>query len=81
MLEEICELRENKGDNFDYEPHLVKIRMGENLHNDFLAINPNGKIPAMVDPKGIEGTEVKLWESGAILVYLAEKYKECLPER
>lgn len=57
----------------DYEPHLVKFRDGEQKTPEFLSLNPNGKIPAIIDPNGPGGEPLPLWESGAILIYLAEK--------
>ena len=64
MLEEI-ELR--------YEPHRIDIGANETWTPEFLSLNPNGKIPAIIDPDGPGGTPLGLFESGAILVYLAEK--------
>jgi GST-like protein len=56
-----------------YEPHLVDIMKNESHLPEFLALNPNGKIPAIVDPAGPGGRPIGLFESGAILLYLAEK--------
>lgn len=57
----------------DYEPHLVTLAEEDVKSEDFLSLNPNNKIPAIIDPNGPEGQPVGLFESGAILVYLAEK--------
>jgi GST-like protein len=56
-----------------YEAHLVDITKGENDTPEFLSLNPNGKIPAIIDPDGPGGKPLGLFESGAILIYLAEK--------
>jgi GST-like protein len=56
-----------------YEPHRVDILANENRDPCFLALNPNGKIPAIYDPDGPSGRPLALFESGAILIYLAEK--------
>ncbi|MGH6872455.1 MAG: glutathione S-transferase N-terminal domain-containing protein [Rhizomicrobium sp.] len=56
-----------------YEPHLVDIGGNESWSAEFLSLNPNGKIPAILDPDGPGGAPLALWESGAILLYLAEK--------
>jgi GST-like protein len=56
-----------------YEPHRVDIMAGENHDAAFLALNPNGKIPAIYDPVGPGGRPLALFESGAILLYLADK--------
>ncbi|MET0576124.1 MAG: glutathione S-transferase N-terminal domain-containing protein [Mesorhizobium sp.] len=56
-----------------YEPHLVDIGKNESWTPEFLSLNPNGKIPAIIDPDGPGGKPIGLFESGAILVYLAEK--------
>jgi GSH-dependent disulfide-bond oxidoreductase len=78
-LEEIVSLRATTED-FNYEAHTVDIRHAENRKADFTeAINPNAKIPALVDPHGIDGRPVTVWESGAIMLYLAEKYNELMP--
>ena len=62
-----------------YEPHFVDIMKNETWGPEFLSLNPNGKIPAILDPDGPGGRPLKLWESGAILVYLAEKSGRLLP--
>ncbi|MCW4461172.1 glutathione S-transferase N-terminal domain-containing protein [Sphingomonas sp. BT-65] len=56
-----------------YEPHLVDITVDDQKTPEFLSLNPNGKIPAMIDPDGPDGRPQALFESGAILIYLAEK--------
>ncbi len=56
-----------------YEAHLVDIMKNETWTADYLSLNPNGKIPAILDPDGPGGKPLALWESGAILIYLAEK--------
>ena len=63
----------------DYEPHRVDIGKNENAEPAFLSLNPNGKIPAIVDPNGPDGKPIGLFESGAILVYLADKAGELMP--
>ena len=62
-----------------YEPHLVDIGKNESRTPEFLSLNPNGKIPAIVDPDGPGGAPLGLFESGAILLYLAEKTGKLLP--
>ncbi|WP_157219739.1 glutathione S-transferase N-terminal domain-containing protein [Flavisphingomonas formosensis] len=62
-----------------YEPHLVDIMKNESQSTEFLALNPNGKIPAIIDPNGPEGKPIGLFESGAILLYLAEKTGRFIP--
>jgi len=64
MLEEI---------GLPYEPHTINIGANETWIPEYLALNPNGKIPAIIDPDGPGGKPLGLWESGAILIYLAEK--------
>jgi len=56
-----------------YEPHRIDITAGESRDPAFLALNPNGKIPAIFDPDGPSGAPLALFESGAILLYLADK--------
>lgn len=57
----------------DYEPHLVTLSDSDVKSVEFLSLNPNNKIPALIDPNGPDGAAIALWESGAILIYLAEK--------
>jgi GSH-dependent disulfide-bond oxidoreductase len=56
-----------------YEPHLVDIAADESWTEEYLSLNPNGKIPAIIDPDGPDGKPLGLSESGAILIYLADK--------
>ena len=56
-----------------YEPHTINSGQNETWTPEFLSLNPNGKIPAIIDPDGPGGQPFRLWESAAILVYLAEK--------
>jgi GST-like protein len=62
-----------------YEPHLVNFANNEQMSAEFLALNPNNKIPAILDPNGPGGKPLPLFESGAILIYLAEKTGRLLP--
>jgi len=62
-----------------YEPHLVLISDNESWTPEFLSLNPNGKIPAIIDPNGPGGEPIALFESGAILTYLADKTGQLLP--
>lgn len=62
-----------------YEAHLVDIGKDESHLPEFLALNPNGKIPAIIDPAGPGGKPLGLFESGAILLYLAEQTGKFLP--
>jgi GSH-dependent disulfide-bond oxidoreductase len=62
-----------------YEPHFINIGQNETWGPEFLALNPNGKIPAIIDPDGPGGQPIGLFESGAILLYLAEKTGRFLP--
>src|SRR5690348_265146 len=62
-----------------YEPHLVSFEKNDQLSPEFLSLNPNNKIPAIIDPIGPDGEPIALFESGAILVYLADKSGRLLP--
>jgi len=62
-----------------YEPHLVDIGKNESWTSAFLALNPNGKIPAILDPNGPDGKPLGLFESGAILLYLSDKTGKLVP--
>ena len=70
MLEEI---------GLPYEAHQVNIMANETRAPEYLKLNPNGKIPAILDPDGPDGQPLALVESGAILVYLADKTGKLLP--
>ncbi len=56
-----------------YEAHRVDFGSNDQMTPEFLSLNPNNKIPAIIDPDGPEGKPLPLWETGAILIYLAEK--------
>jgi GST-like protein len=62
-----------------YEPHLVRFDTNDQLSPEFLSLNPNNKIPAILDPNGPDGKPLALFESGAILVYLASKTGQLMP--
>jgi GST-like protein len=62
-----------------YEPHLVLFDTADQRSPAFLSLNPNGKIPAIIDPNGPGGRPLGLFESGAILVYLADKTGQLMP--
>jgi GST-like protein len=62
-----------------YEPHFINIGQNETWTPEFLSLNPNGKIPSIIDPDGPGGQPLPLFESGAILLYLAEKTGKFLP--
>jgi GST-like protein len=72
MLEEV---------ELPYEVHPIDIGKGDQLKPEYLAINPNNKIPAIIDTEGPGGKPLKLFESGAILMYLAEKTGKFLPQQ
>src|SRR5258707_7275990 len=59
-----------------YEPHLVDFNKDDQKTQEFLSLNPNGKIPAIIDPDGPGGQLLGLFESGAILQYLAEQTRK-----
>ena len=63
-----------------YEAHLVSFDANDQFSPEFLSLNPNNKIPAILDPHGPGGMPLALFESGAILVYLAEKTGQFLPQ-
>jgi len=62
-----------------YEPHLVSFESNDQMTPEFLSLNPNNKIPAIIDPDGPGGKPLPLWETGAILIYLAEKTGRFMP--
>lgn len=64
----------------EYEAHTISIMRNDQFNPGFLALNPNNKIPAIYDPNGPDGTPVALFETGAILIYLAEKTGQFLPK-
>src|ERR1700681_4919111 len=71
MLEEI---------GLPYEPHTIDFNKGDQKTAEFLSLNPNGKIPAIIDPNGPGGQPLGLFESGAILLYLADKARAFIPQ-
>jgi GST-like protein len=71
MLEEI---------GLAYEPHKVAFDTNDQMSPEFLSLNPNNKIPAILDPNGPGGQPLALFESGAILIYLADKSGQLLPK-
>ena len=62
-----------------YEPHLVDFAKDDQKTPEYLSLNPNGKIPAIIDPDGPGGRPLGLFESGAILLYLADKTGRLIP--
>jgi GST-like protein len=63
-----------------YRVHKIDISKGDQFKPEYIAINPNSKIPAIVDPEGPGGKPLVLFESGAILIYLAEKTGKFVPK-
>ena len=63
-----------------YEPHLVRFDTNDQMSPEFLTLNPNNKIPAIIDPNGPDGRPLALFESGAILIYLADKTGKFIPQ-
>jgi GSH-dependent disulfide-bond oxidoreductase len=63
-----------------YEPHLVRFDSNDQLSPEFISLNPNNKIPAIIDPNGPGGQPLPLFESGAILIYLADKARSLIPQ-
>lgn len=63
-----------------YEPHLVRFDTDDQMSPEFLSLNPNNKIPAILDPNGPDGKPLALFESGAILIYLADKCGKFIPQ-
>src|SRR6478752_10011704 len=70
MLEEI---------GLPYEPHAIDIAKNETWIPEYLSLNPNGKIPAIIDPDGPGGQPLGLFESGAILLYLSDQTGRLVP--
>jgi GST-like protein len=63
-----------------YEPHLVRFDTDDQVTPEFRSLNPNNKIPAILDPNGPDGKPLPLFESGAILIYLADKSGQLIPK-
>jgi GST-like protein len=63
-----------------YDAHYVSFQTNDQMTPEFLSLNPNNKIPAIIDPKGPGGQPLALFESGAILLYLAEKSGQLIPK-
>jgi GST-like protein len=63
----------------DYDAHTINIMSGDQFSSGFVAVNPNSKIPAAVDKEGPNGETMNLFESGSIVLYLAEKYNRFYP--
>ncbi|RHY15017.1 hypothetical protein DYB32_010797, partial [Aphanomyces invadans] len=63
----------------DYDAHCINIGTGEQFTSGFVALNPNSKIPALLDQDGVDGAPLHVWESASIALYLAEKYQQFLP--
>ena len=75
MLEE-CGLREGR----DWQAIAVNIGQGDQFKPEFLAVSPNNKIPALVDAHGPDGKPISIFESGAMMIYLASKYGKFMPQ-
>ena len=63
-----------------YEPHRIDFGSNDQTTPEFLSLNPNNKIPAIIDPDGPGGKPLPLWETGAVLIYLAEKTGKFMPK-
>jgi len=74
MLEELLALGHNGA---EYDAHLININEGEQFSSGFVAVNPNSKIPALVDNSSL--TPIRIFESGSILLHLAEKFDAFIP--
>ncbi|MCW8883763.1 MAG: glutathione-dependent disulfide-bond oxidoreductase [Motiliproteus sp.] len=80
MLEELLALGESAA---EYDAHLIRIGEGDQFSSGFVDLNPNSKIPALVDRSGVDGSgkaPIRVFESGAILLYLADKFGQLLPK-
>lgn len=71
MLEEL---------GLEYDAHTINIMKGDQHTPEYLKLSPNGKIPAIIDPDGPDGKPLSMMESGAILLYLANKYGKLIPK-
>ncbi len=76
MLEELLALGFSGA---EYDAYMIKIGDGDQFGSDFVAINPNSKIPALMDHSNSAGKPIRMFESGAILLYLADKFKALIP--
>ncbi len=76
LLEELLDL----GLPADYDAHFIDIGKGEQFTSGFTAVNPNGKIPACLDRKGPGGRTIRLFESGSMCLYFAQKFAAFIPE-
>ncbi len=76
LLEELLQLEVNEA---EYNAHLINIQEGEQFSSGFVNINPNSKIPALLDKNN--GKPITIFESGAILLYLAEKFNSFIPDQ
>jgi GST-like protein len=63
-----------------YEPHVIRFSTGDQMTAEFQSLSPHNKIPAIIDPNGPDAKPLAMFESGAILIYLAEKSGELLPK-